>query len=74
MRDRTVAETLVEVDREYGVDPQDCPFCGGRGGMHLPLTRVDGKVTRCQVGDVRELARCLREEEDARDERREYAP
>ena len=52
---------LAEIAREYGRDPDPCPFCGGMVGRrgHLLLTREDGKTTRCQVGDVRELARTL---------------
>jgi hypothetical protein len=53
---------LMHIHAVYGQDSDPCSFCGGmtEGRGHLPLTRGDGIVTRCQVGDIRALAKELR--------------
>jgi hypothetical protein len=58
----TDTKALTErIDREYGLDPAPCRFCGGMtdGRGHRILTREDGSATRCQVGDLRAVARAL---------------
>lgn len=61
--DKTKPRELAEhLEREYGVDSEPCRFCGGmtEGRGHRILRREDGSATRCQVGDLRAVARFLR--------------
>ena len=57
---RALRSDLDRIDAEYGRDGDLCHFCCGVG-HHRMLTRDDDGTVRCQAGDVRALAKRMRE-------------